>query len=653
MAQLSVVMVYWALNPGGKHMKLGWYINRLRSMEPAELLHRLREKSRKMASRHRHQGWNRYPKSDYHVVLPQLREVVASASPEQRAAVAASAEAVLAGRFNALGRDWPQRQPEHLFPADLWRLDPVTGKTWPDAQTYGFDIDFRHNGQRGDIKYVWEVNRLQFLPVLAAYVLQSGDIEALKTIEAAIASWHDANPPYGGVAWASGIEVAIRAISLIITLDLLGKDLGVTARDKAGQILTASAFWLPRFPSRFSSANNHLVAELAGEYLLARALGRPDNAARSHLLAELEKQILPDGTGAEQTPTYAAFTAELVLLCTLAAKQSGALFPSSAGDRLAAFADFIAWLGPSGFGDDDEGRVLTAGHEADYPGSVASAINGLLDRPGIAASAHDFRAMVFGSPSSPIKRPQGLRTFANGGISLWRGDLAGHLAELSFDHGPLGYLSIAAHGHADALAMTLTLDGQPILVDPGTFLYGSGGIWRDWFRSTPAHNTLNLEGASQSTISGAFNWSHKARTTLLETKAEPGWTLEAQHDGYHSRYGTHHRRGLRLMGDEIIIIDQLPGGERQAELVFQLAPALEATASANVVTIRRANTPLLEITFPDGAIAIASGGEKPGQGGWVSPRFGERLPAPRLAWRGQVGASGVITRLRPLPSSQH
>jgi hypothetical protein len=66
------------------------------------------------------------------------------------------------------------------------------------------------------------------------------------------------------------------------------------------------------------------------------------------------------------------------------------------------------------------------------------------------------------------------------------------------DHGPLGYLSIAAHGHADANAVTLSLDDRPILVDPGTYLYYSCGKWRDWFRGTRAHNTLNVQGADQS-----------------------------------------------------------------------------------------------------------------------------------------------------------
>ena len=168
---------------------------------------------------------------------------------------------------------------------------------WSEA--YAFDIDFRHDGARGDIKYVWEINRLQFLPGLAAHHLLEGDQASLYAIEAALGSWHQANPPFGGVGWASGIEVALRAISIILALDMVGDRLSETAQRRAGQIVSASAFWLPRFPSLFSSANNHLVAELAGQYLIGRALGQAHDRPWQRLLAELDKQILPDGSGAE------------------------------------------------------------------------------------------------------------------------------------------------------------------------------------------------------------------------------------------------------------------------------------------------------------------------------------------------------------------
>ncbi len=631
-------------------VKLGWYLNRLRNMEPAEVLHRLAEKRRKIVSRYRDGGWARYPSPGLRPVFPQWREALLMAAPAQRRAIEAAARDALEGRFSALGQKWPVRDPKHLYPAEFWRFDPVTGTLWPGAKTYTFAIDFRHSNRRGDIKYVWEANRLQQLPVLAAHLVLTGDDRARTAIEAAIGSWHSANPPFRGVCWASGIEVALRAVSLIVTLDLAGERLDPQTRRRVGEILAASAYWLARFPSAFSSANNHLVAELAGETLVGLALGMKSDAPRKALFAEAGKQILADGTGTEQSPTYAAFTAELILLCAAASDAAGAPLPEHAAARLAAFADAVDWL-PSkvSYGDDDEGRALTPGNEQDYVSSVASAIRGFFRQPGGMPAPDDFRAIFFGTPVESMPRAIGLKTFKDGGLSVWRGEMDGRLVELTFDHGPLGYLSIAAHGHADALSLALSVDGEPVLVDPGTWLYGSGGVWRDWFRSTPAHNTLNIDGNSQSIISGKFNWSHKATATLERTEPEPDWSLCARHDGYEGRFGAVHQRTVENRSGGILVTDRLLGKARQAEVVFQLAKGLATRREKNVVTVLRAGEPLLAIRFPDAAVGIKAGGADPGQGGWVSSRFGERQPAERIAWRGLVTEEGAAFDIRLIP----
>jgi len=623
-------------------MRLGWYINRLRSMEPAEVLHRLGEAMKQRASKGRHEGWARYPATGALPTLPGLRQRLADADPAARAAIATAAATTLAGRFSALGRDWPERDPAELFPESLWRFDPVTAGQWPGPEAYALEIDFRHDGSRGDIKYVWELNRLQFLVPLAAEVLLTGNAEALGAIEAAIASWHAANPPFRGVGWASGIEVALRAISLVATASLAGDRLSLESRQRIGEILAASAFWLPRFPSKFSSANNHLVAELAGEYLIGLTHGTEPRAARAALITEIDRQILADGSGAEQTPTYAAFTVELALLCAFAARAAGVPFPESFDKRISAFAGFVESLGepPPALGDDDEGRVLTlGGDEPGYVRSVASAIAGFLGIAGIAPAPGDLRGAIFGTPPAVVVPPEGLTTFSDGGLTVWRGPLAGHSAALSFDHGPLGYLSIAAHGHADALSLTLTLDGRPVLVDPGTYLYGSGGKWRDWFRGTAAHNTLSLYGHNQSRIAGAFNWSEKAQARWLGP-------LHASHDGYQKPFGVTHERRIALAPDGFDIVDKLVGGTEEAELAFQLAPDLGATIDGDSVLVQRAGAPVLTLRFPSPAIAVARGGDAPGKGGWVAPRFGEKLPADRIVWRGNVGPDGVVTGIR-------
>ncbi|MEB2844613.1 heparinase II/III family protein [Endobacterium cereale] len=605
-----------------------------------------------MISRRDRRSWSAYSPQTLNRVFPNLRLRITHATVAHRKAIAIAADGVMAGRFSALGRSWPERSSADLFPSDLWSCDPVMGTQWPGSDTYTFDIEYRHDGSHGDIKYPWEIGRLQFLPVLAMHGVLSGDDRAIRAIDAAVSSWHDANPPFTGIGWSSGIEVALRAISLIVTRDIVGDRLNVETGQNIARILAASIYWLKRFPSRYSSANNHLIAELAGEYLIGLSLGHPVDEVEKNLADELLKQIFPDGCGGEQSPSYAAFSAELVLLCQAAASERGRDFDRRVGGRLEAFARFVEWLPKAAtFGDDDEGRVLTLGDEDDYPGSVAAAIRGFFGGEGFVAPGSPIRSIVFGDPVRGAEKPLGLGVFKDGGVSIWRSAAADEM-ELVFDHGDLGYLSIAAHGHADALSIALSVGGQPVLVDPGTWLYGSGGIWRDWFRSTMAHNTLHIEGESQSVMSGAFNWSHKANAVLVgqEERLPAGsWALTAQHTGYQRRFGVTHQRRVLYDQGRLVVTDRLLGAARSANLVFQLAAGLVTEIDGSVVRISRDNAPLLELRFPGGDISVASGGSLPGDGGWVSPRFGIKVPAPRIMWRGPVGPNGVDTVIVPCP----
>jgi len=640
-------------------MSLSWYLNRLRSMEPREIAYRLGAKLKAERSRGRHEGWPRFDlPGSRPVSLPGLRESIAAASGAERAAIESAAAAALDGRFSALGQDWPQRAPNDLFPASAWRLDPVTGNAWPGPDTYCFDIDYRNSPTLGDIKYVWEFNRLQMLQPLSSHALLAGDDGALAAIESAIASWHQSNPPFRGVGWSSGIEVAQRAISLIVACSLMGDKMAPGTVHRVRAILAASAFWLARFPSRFSSANNHLVAELAGEYLIAMAM--PDLfdaasvAAKAHtgLIAETLVQILPDGVGAEQSPSYAAFTVELLLICAKIAQAAEKPFPAEAIARLGRFADFAAWIttgtgATASIGDDDEGRVITLTQpEPAYVASVAAAAAALAGIPCPLQAPAQLRNVVLGSSAETGQVPSGLRDFAGGGYAVWRGPCGGKHVDLIFDHGPLGYLSIAAHGHADALSLILAVDGRPVLVDPGTYLYQSGGRWRDWFRGTRAHNTLSIGAADQSLISGPFNWSHKATAWLDQMRDGEDWLITGSHDGYLGRHAVRHQRTVERHPQGIVIIDRLlgPGAPQTAEVSFQLASDLRAEHEDRAVMVTRAGEPVLRLLFSSPQIAIAGGGNL-GAGGWVSPGFGRKLPASRISWRGQVGPEGASVRL--------
>ncbi|KQP38297.1 heparinase [Methylobacterium sp. Leaf104] len=644
-------------------MSLKWYIGRLAAMSPAEIAHRVGEVAKKSLSRRRSYDWTSFPVTAGPApVIPGLRDAfLENSSPDLTEAVRAASRALLAGRFSALGVAWPERSSSQLFPAEVWRLDPVTGGVWPGAERFCFDIPYRHERTLGDIKYVWEFNRLQHLQPLAALVALEGDRAALAAIEAAVASWHAANPPFRGLGWNSGIELALRAVSLLIVASLCGDALSPATAERIRVMLAAHLHWLRRYPSRFSSANNHLVAEAMAEFLIALAMPelgearRAESEARATLEREAASQILDDGVPAEQSPTYGAFTAEMLMLASAAGRAAGRPLGAIVETRLAAFARFVGTLATPGgavpaIGDDDEGRVLTLTHppETAYPASVAAAIAGHLRQApfGPVAPDPELRDAVFAAPRAGTIRPLGLETFPTGGLTVVREARCGRDLTLVIDHGPLGYLTIAAHGHADANSIMLTLDGEPVIVDPGTYLYHSGGPWRDWFRGTAAHSTLTLAGLDQSTISGPFNWSHKAKARVEHVQSGDNWSVTASHDGYRRRLGTDHVRTVAATPTGLKVVDRLdpaPAEPLAADLVFQFAPGIDLILADGAWRASRNGLPLVALTFESHGTVTASTGESNVSGGWVSPAFGLKVPATRLTWRGSMGPRGIAT----------
>ena len=164
-----------------------------------------------------------------------------------------------------------------------------------------------------------------------------------------------------------------------------------------------------------------------------------------------------------------------------------------------------------------------------------------------------------GSKAGRTRRPS---RFADAGTTLLRTTGENEIW-CRCDGGPHGYLSIAAHAHADALSVEVRYAGVDILADPGTYCYHGEREWRSYFRSTIAHNTVELGGRNQSSEGGPFMWVRHARAREIEVLDDGDiarWT--AEHDGYASlEPPARHRRSVLLdrASRSIDIIDEIDG----------------------------------------------------------------------------------------------
>ena len=551
-------------------------------------------------------------------------------------------------QFNFLGVKWP-----HNIKNDIWHFDPISKRQWPSS-SYCFRINYRNNKDYGDVKYVWELNRLQYLQPLATLAATENDENLSKFCIKEIDNWIDSNPPYNGINWASGIELACRIVSILVVISLIDPDLISTQqRKKIISTLAYHGYWLMRYPSRYSSANNHLIAEAAALYILGKLAPTLPNAeawnkyGKSILIEEISKQIYEDGVGAEQSPTYTAFTVEWLLLCGTIGEALEDQFPAQFWSRIEKSGEFIKWItdkhgNQPRIGDDDEGQVLFSSISSKfYVTSILSCIANVTKRQDLSPPiqfAH-LRELFFAPPKYKHTPQNGTKCFKQGGYTVAKTYVKNNEFLFAIDHGPLGYLSIAAHGHADALSIWLHINGIPVLVDAGTYLYHSGGNWRNHMRGTMAHNTLSIENQDSSKISSAFNWKTKANCYLRKYEHDENHlTLCAEHDGFKQKYKVNHRRTIEKYPDgSFKVKDSLHGSKNRFPVTigFLLNPELSIFMQNQSWIVSRDNKPILSIENQTDLFqsSVKQGEIEPMQG-WYSESFGHKKDAPRLVFDG-------------------
>ncbi|MGH6883839.1 MAG: heparinase II/III family protein, partial [Hypericibacter sp.] len=202
----------------------------------------------------------------------------------------------------------------------------------------------------------------------------------------------------------------------------------------------------------------------------------------------------------------------------------------------------------------------------------------------------------------------------------------------------------------DALSIELRIGGVEILADPGTGCYQSEPGWRNYFRSTLAHNALELDGQDQSVAGGMFFWLKPAKARLIAATAlDSGPVAEwrAAHDGYRrlpSRAS--HERSVTLDRTEpgLAVLDRLTLGQRsRCRLAFHFGPAVEVSLEGIVARLRWPAgfaTRSAAMTLPGGlAWSLTRGSVEPPRG-WYSAGFGRREPAWMLL--GEGNAEGNI-----------
>jgi hypothetical protein len=568
------------------------------------------------------------------------------------------ADPILAGEYDLLGYRglrFGRFTPGRTALPD-WSLDPVNNRRPPHA--FWSSVPYL-DASCGDHKIIWELNRHQHWLVLGRAFWLTGERRYRERVLAELASWLRSNPPLTGVNWSSMLEVALRSLSWLWAIQLFVE----APDDSEDDRLRADASpWLvdlllgldrqlahvERNLSHYFSPNTHLLGEALALYVIGRAL--PELAAsrrrasigRTILCQQIDRQIAADGGHCERSTHYHRYALDFYTLALIAARESGDLEAApvfaDAVTRMAFAARLLA--DDNGrvphIGDDDGGALLPIlGRDPDDVRASLAAASSLVDRPDLRIGDAPEDALWMLGDAPGVAKPQPDAPVASAslpdtGYYVSRSAAGDHLL---IDGGPHGFQN-GGHAHADALSLTLAVRGVPLLIDPGTACYTTDPALRDRLRSTALHNTLVVDGQSQSLPAGPFHWSHVANGRVHRWRTHPAFDyFDGSHDGY--RPIEHRRRVLSVHGDLVVVADFVAGsGAHAAAVHWHVDPrwSVETRARGAVFTRSANRADRVGLSVPEGVIDHFSGDDLTGLG-WCSPAYGriDRATTVRIA----------------------
>jgi hypothetical protein len=363
-----------------------------------------------------------------------------------------------------------------------------------------------------DIKVVWDLNRWTQIVRIAQASYLTGESRYREIVLKWLESWVKANRPFRGWNWTSSLEAAIRLLNFVWLDALLREEMDPDLRDA---IVVPHFHYIWRHRSFGSSANNHWLGELAG-LIVARCRWQiRDRGVPSleKLKALFEREVLmqfdTDGGNKEQAFHYHLFSFDFIMHVYFSVTNGGLSFSQEFVDRVRSAASFLVQMqSPDGrwdYGDSDDAVVVPFGREI----STSSIV--WTDWINPETAADDVSAWLGHCPFSVPKKRDGWRLFSQSGYGVYRDDQW----FVRVDGSPLGYLSIAAHGHLDAMHMSVWFRSRALIVDPGTGSYYFDPEIRRQLAEASAHNGPTVEGDDLSKRRGIFMWGrHHARPAI-------------------------------------------------------------------------------------------------------------------------------------------
>jgi hypothetical protein len=597
--------------------------------------------------------------------LPDPNEISALIGPNGLTQLTAEADEIVTGQVRLFGAQ----------PVPLILTPPIELSHWTDHKSAHIRVDQRPI----DIKFIWEPARFGWALTLGRTYHLTSDERYPEAFWQYFEVFQAANPVNMGPNWASAQEVALRLISFAFAAQFFANSPHSSAI-RNSQLATAIVEHALRIPPTLFYAraqnNNHLLSEAAG--LITAALALPDHpqAPKWHHLGwkwfqrGLETQIAVDGTYMQQSVNYHRLILQLGLwVFGMMGPESGDMDGKLEAGRV-KLAKATEWL--LGLVDAETGRVPNLGPN-----------DGAYIFPLTILPFHDYRP-VLQAASQVFLGKDAFELGEWDEIGMWlatgdRGRKTGKVFEsdnsvLSYALQPCtsnpqlsslhsthswAYLRAAQFhdrpGHADQLHLDLWWRGFNVAQDAGTYLYNADPPWNNALTHTAVHNTVMIDNRPQMTPAGKFLYLDRAQAEIIahEWAEDDSWQqISAQHDGYqkidiiHQRTVTAFKSDNWRIADRIFTSDLATRQSHSARLHW-LLPDWEWRVTNDdlgignlelgilsphgwvdlQIQVDNLKSKLFNIQLVRAGETIHGFGKISSTWGWVSPTYGEKIPA--------------------------
>ncbi|HJQ11887.1 MAG TPA: alginate lyase family protein [Gemmatimonadaceae bacterium] len=441
---------------------------------------------------------------------------------------------------------------------------------------------------------------------------QTGERKYLERFQDLFNDWQRSTRHGRGDAWAPYV-VSVRVVNLLWTYLLLDANLDASFGKALMDSVHRQTVYLER-RLEWHLLGNHLLKNLHALAVIGLAFEGPDaerwrNEATSRLQQELQHQVLADGGHFERSPMYHALILADLLELLLARRACGLTNPA---DVLATANRMVIALRLMSRAS---GELRLFNDSANGIAPPTSRLVWLAERL-LNAGAVERRCW---------RLPQ------SGYYGIARANF-----DLMIDCGPPGPPYQPGHAHCDILSYELDYNGLPLIIDAGVSDY-TPGRFREYARSTRAHNTLMIAENEQSEVWGSFRMGRRARVVHAElTDADDKDT--ASFAGAYRPYkprGMVHHRTFFLDSSSFRVIDRVdgnPGFPITSYVHFH--PDCRIERQNGAFHIVRGTGRLMFEPFGFASAELACGEENPPQG-WYLPEFGVRIAAPVILLRVQ------------------